>query len=42
MARPCNACLAAIKDLGIRNIYYTTDDGFVHEKLENTKLGGVA
>ena len=42
MARPCSACLAAIKDLGIRNIYYTTDDGFVHEKLESARLGGVA
>lgn len=42
MCRPCPSCMAAIKDLGIRNIYYTTDDGFVHEKLEKYILGGVA
>lgn len=42
MCRPCPSCMAAIKDLGIRNIYYTTDDGFVHEKLMAYSLGGVA
>lgn len=42
MARPCPSCMAAIKDLGIREIYYTTDDGYVYEKLEKYKLGGVA
>lgn len=35
MARPCPACMAAIKDLGIRDIYYTTDDGYVYERIEN-------
>ena len=35
MARPCPSCMAAIKDIGIKNIYYTSNDGFVHEKLEN-------
>lgn len=34
MARPCPSCMAAIKDLGIRDIYYTTDDGYVFERLE--------
>ena len=33
MARPCPSCMAAIKDLGIKNIYYTSDDGFVYERL---------
>jgi len=33
IARPCAACMEAIKDLGIRDIYYTTDDGLAHEKL---------
>jgi deoxycytidylate deaminase len=33
MSRPCPSCMAAIKDLGIRDIYYTTDDGFYHEKI---------
>ena len=42
MARPCPSCMAAIRDLGIRDIYYTTNDGFVHERLENIKERGVA
>lgn len=33
MSRPCLSCMAAIRDLGIKHIYYTTDDGFAHEKL---------
>lgn len=33
MARPCPSCIVAINDLGIRQLYYTTDDGFAHEKL---------
>ena len=42
MCRPCPSCMAAIRDLGIKNIYYTTNDGYVHEKLKNYNLGGVA
>lgn len=42
LARPCPSCMAAIKDLGIKNIYYTTNDGFSYEKLEKYKVGGVA
>ena len=42
MARPCPSCMAAIRDLGIRDIYYTTNDGYVYEKLDKNKLGGVA
>lgn len=37
MARPCSSCMAAIKDLGIRDIYYTTNDGFAYEKIDNNK-----
>lgn len=33
LSRPCAACMAAIKDLGIRDVYYTTDDGFVYERV---------
>ena len=33
MARPCPACMAKIKELGIKNIYYTTDDGYAYEKI---------
>lgn len=33
MARPCLSCMAAIKDLGIRNIYYTSNDGYCYERI---------
>lgn len=33
LARPCPACMAAIRDKGIQHIYYSTDDGFAYEKL---------
>lgn len=33
MARPCPSCLAALKDKGIRKIYYTTEEGFCMEVL---------
>lgn len=42
MARPCPSCMAAIRDLGVRNIFYTTNDGYAHEKLEKCEVGGVA
>lgn len=42
MARPCPSCMAAIRDLGVRNIFYTTNDGYAHEKLEKYVVGGVA
>ena len=42
LSRPCPSCMAAIKDLGIREVYYTTNDGYVYEKLEKNKVGGVA
>lgn len=35
LARPCPSCMAAIKDLGVRHIYYTTNDGYVYEKIGN-------
>lgn len=31
IARPCESCYKLIKDLGIRNIYYTTQSGYSHE-----------
>lgn len=31
VAKPCPACEKAIRDLGIKNIYYTGHDSFVHE-----------
>ena len=42
MARPCPSCMAAIRDLGIRDIYYTTNDGYSYERLEKYEVGGVA
>ena len=42
MAHPCPSCMAAIRDLGVRNIFYTTNDGYAHEKLEKYIVGGVA
>ena len=42
LSRPCPSCMAAIKDLGIRDVYYTTNDGYAYEKLEKNKIGGVA
>ena len=31
MARPCPSCMALIKDLGIKKIWYTTEDGYACE-----------
>ena len=33
MARPCAACVKAMKDLGIRKICYTTPDGYCEERF---------
>lgn len=33
LSHPCPSCMMAIKDLGIKHIYYTTDDGFGYEKV---------
>lgn len=33
MCRPCPACMAAIKEMGIKHIHYTTSDGIVHEVI---------
>ena len=34
MGRPCKACMNLIKELGIRHVFYTTDNGYCYEKLE--------
>lgn len=31
LARPCPACTKMIKDMGIKNVVYTTEDGWCHE-----------
>ncbi len=33
LARPCPSCMAYMKDLGIKHIYYTTSESFAHEIL---------
>jgi hypothetical protein len=33
LARPCASCMQLIKDLGIRNIYYTHDNGYSYENI---------
>lgn len=33
MCRPCEACMFAIKQAGIKHIYYTTVDGYCEETL---------
>lgn len=42
LSRPCLSCMAVIKDLGIRDVYYTTNDGYAHEKIETIDVGGAA
>ena len=34
LSRPCQACMHAIKDLGIREISYTTYDGYAKEIID--------
>ena len=33
MCRPCNACMQAIRDAGIKNMYYTNKNGFCYERI---------
>jgi|GEM_PF-343685 len=33
MSRPCRACMQAIKDFGIKDVYYSTEDGLSYESL---------
>ena len=42
LARPCPSCMAAIKDLEIQDIYYTSNDGYCYERIEKLDIGGVA
>ena len=34
MARPCEACMKALYDRGIKDIDYTTSNGFAYERIE--------
>jgi len=33
MCRPCNACMQAIRDAGIKDLYYTTQYGYNYERI---------
>lgn len=33
MARPCTGCIAALVDFGVKQMYYTTTDGFAFEEV---------
>lgn len=33
ISRPCPSCMAAIKDVGIKHIYYTTNAGYAYENI---------
>ena len=33
-SRPCPACMAMLRDFGIKKIYYTTEDGYAEEKFK--------
>lgn len=34
-AKPCPACMNAIKELGIRKVYYTDDDGYSYLEIDS-------
>lgn len=34
IAKPCKACQAALKDYGIKDLYYTTTNSFTYERLK--------
>ena len=33
ISRPCDACLNALRDAGVRHLYYTTDTGYAYERI---------
>ena len=35
LARPCQGCQALIKSMGIKNIYYSTENGWAYERINN-------
>lgn len=38
LARPCQACMQYLRDLGVKSVWYTTDEGVCHEALESGGL----
>ena len=35
MSRPCKGCQALIKSMGIKNVYYSTENGWGYERVNN-------
>lgn len=35
LAKPCPACLAALRAKGVRHIYYTTDESYAYERFDD-------
>ena len=33
LAKPCEACIQALRDIGIRHIYYTGNGSYIYERL---------
>jgi deoxycytidylate deaminase len=33
MCRPCISCMSVLISIGVKNIYYTSPDGIVHERV---------
>ena len=33
LARSCDGCMAALRDMGIQNLYFTTDNGYCYERF---------
>lgn len=33
-ARPCKSCMKLIRDVGIKRVFYTTEDGYAREDLK--------
>ena len=33
ISKPCQACMKAMEDIGIKNIYYTTENGYNYERI---------
>ena len=35
LSYPCKGCMALIKSMGIKNIYYSTENGWAYERINN-------
>ena len=33
-SRPCESCMALLRQIGVKKIYYTTEEGFAEEKFK--------